>query len=96
MSKKMLPPILVQLFHRVSADAFACSGSEGEFLVKVRADPRFADLNGDSQTALIERSKKLRALWLANGVKEPIKQNFLDEIEETSITEDEGDSSEVV
>jgi hypothetical protein len=53
-------------------------------------------LNGDSQAALIDRSKKLRALWLANGVKEPIKQNFLDEIEETSITEDESPSSVVV
>ena len=88
----MLPPILIQLCHRVSADAFACSGSEGEFLTKVRADPRFADLNGDSQTALIERSTKLRAHWLVNGVKEPIKQNFLDDLSDPLVLFSEVDS----
>ena len=83
--KIMLQPIEIQLCHRVSADAFACTASEVEFLEKVRADARFADLNGDLQTTVLERSAKLRSLWIANGVTEPIKQNFLDEIEETAV-----------
>lgn len=83
----MLLPIEIQLCHRVAADAFACSSSEVAFLEKVRADARFADLNGDLQAALLERSVKLRSLWIANGVLEPIKQTFLDEIEETASEE---------
>ena len=76
----MLLPIQIQLCHRVAADAFPNSQTESKFIEAVQSDSRFAELDGELQATILERSKKLRSLWIANGVKEPIKQNFLDEI----------------
>ena len=76
----MLLPIQIQLCHRVAADAFPNSPTESKFIEAVQSDSRFAELDGELQATILERSKKLRSLWIANGVKEPIKQNFLDEI----------------
>lgn len=76
----MLLPIQIQLCHRVAADAFPHSPTESKFVEAVQSDSRFAELDGELQATILERSKKLRSLWIANGVKEPIKQNFLDEI----------------
>lgn len=76
----MLLPIQIQLCHRVAADAFPNSPTESKFVEAVQSDSRFAELDGELQATILERSKKLRSLWIANGVKEPIKQNFLDEI----------------
>jgi hypothetical protein len=92
----MLDPTALQLCHRLAADSYASDGTLDGFSSRVRLDPRFECLNGRSQDALLARAVQLRDLWLAKGVSEPIKQNFLDEIEERSITEDEGDSSVVV
>lgn len=76
----MLLPIQIQLCHRVAADAFPNSPTESKFIEAVQTDSRFAELDVELQATILERSKKLRSLWIANGVKEPIKQNFLDEI----------------
>lgn len=75
-----LLPVLLQLCHRVSSDAFAQTNSEAEFCREVRADNRFVELDGSIQESLIVRAVHLRNLWLEKGVKEPIKQNFLDDI----------------
>jgi len=79
-----LSPREIQLCHRIAADAFAASKTPFEFDAHVIEDSRFLDLAIDSQNAILARAKRLREHWLATGVKEPIKQNFLDELPEDS------------
>jgi hypothetical protein len=78
----MLDPTALQLCHRLAADSYDSDGTLDGFSSRVRLDPRFADLNGRIQGELLARAVQLRDLWLAKGVSEPIKQNFLDDLSE--------------
>lgn len=87
----MLDPSTIQLCHRCAADAFASTEDQADFSSSVRLDPRFEGLDGRIQDAVLARAFSLRALWLAKGVSEPIKQNFLDDLSDLPVLNSEVD-----